>query len=386
MNRTFRKHIILLPALLILAAALYFVEANHESPLLYAPSGARAEAVEENTKDVRVEVMPVQAWEVYSSDYASSSWFPATVLVEKNRKLTFKVSGVVANIYIRAGMRLWAEKILVRLDTRENETGIRQLETAFGKARLDSYRAASNYDRVCSLHKTNAATIAEVNAAGVALTKAREAERYYKKQLQISQQTLEYREIKMAEKGIITAVHVNEGDKVEAGQAFASFTPTYPVQVTAIVPAIYLTQIIPDGKARVRFKGASERVYTSFVKEISSASTGPQARYTVTLVLTQAGSAIQSGIPAEVNFRLDPRMNARGFIIPPDALGNDSSGAYVYVVKPTGGDYGTIERRPVSTGPLIGIGQEVTSGLSDGELVVMHGLARLQNGMKVKWK
>jgi multidrug efflux pump subunit AcrA (membrane-fusion protein) len=109
-------------------------------------------------------------------------------------------------------------------------------------------------------------------------------------------------------------------------------------------------------------------------------------RFPTLAALTLPSPEEQSGMEAEVNFRLDLKAKEKRFILPPDAIGIDGKGGYVYVVKPSGGAYGALERRPVSTSALTAFGQEVTNGLSDGELVVIRGINRLQHGMKVKWK
>jgi len=381
MTRLNKKSLILLPILLVLAVLIYFgygIQTN-------APASAGANAGGEGQKEIKTEITPVQVWEVYSAESGSTAWFPGTVRIEKDRILSFKVSGVVTDVCVNVGTRLFMEKVIARLDNSQEQENIRQLDTTLGKARLESFRAAANYDRVHSQYKTKAASIKDLEAAATALLKTQQAERNIKKQLQAAQQTLENHELKLQEKGAITAVNVKAGDKVEAGQPVATFSSTYPVQVTIMAPAVFITQIMPDGKGRVRFKGVGDRAYVAGVQGIGGQTAASGGRFPVTLTLARL-SGVQTGMEAEASFRLPLKTKGKSFIIPPDAVLTDGENTFVYVVKPTGGDYGAVERRQVSTGILCGFGQEITSGLSDGEMVVMHGIGRLQNGMKVKWR
>jgi multidrug efflux pump subunit AcrA (membrane-fusion protein) len=58
---------------------------------------------------------------------------------------------------------------------------------------------------------------------------------------------------------------------------------------------------------------------------------------------------------------------------------SDASGSYVWLVRD-----GRLTKRTVSTGPVSGGFLEVRSGLSGGEQLLVSGVEKPEDGMKVK--
>ena len=66
-------------------------------------------------------------------------------------------------------------------------------------------------------------------------------------------------------------------------------------------------------------------------------------------------------------------------LVPTAAVQRNSQATYVYVVKPDS----TVTVRSIAIGTTEGDDSEVTSGLVPGEVVVMTGVDKLQEGTKV---
>jgi multidrug efflux system membrane fusion protein len=81
-----------------------------------------------------------------------------------------------------------------------------------------------------------------------------------------------------------------------------------------------------------------------------------------------------------VNARLlvDTKQNA--VIVPSAAIQRSPLTTFVYVVK----DDDTVENRPIIAGPSEADNVSIAQGLSPGEVVVVEGVDRLQQGMKVQ--
>jgi len=80
-----------------------------------------------------------------------------------------------------------------------------------------------------------------------------------------------------------------------------------------------------------------------------------------------------------VNVRLLVQQKHGVTLMPTAAVQRNSSATYVYVVKPDS----TVTVRPIAIGTTEGDDSEVTSGLVPGEVVVMTGVDKLQEGSKV---
>ncbi len=80
-----------------------------------------------------------------------------------------------------------------------------------------------------------------------------------------------------------------------------------------------------------------------------------------------------------VNARLLVQEKKNVILIPTAAVQRSSSSTYVYVVKPDA----TLDQRQIKLGTQEGDQSEVTEGLEEGDVVVMTGVDKLQEGTKV---
>jgi multidrug efflux system membrane fusion protein len=80
-----------------------------------------------------------------------------------------------------------------------------------------------------------------------------------------------------------------------------------------------------------------------------------------------------------VNVRLLVQEKHGVTLVPTAAVQRNSQATYVYVVKPDS----TVTVRPITIGTTEGNDSEVASGLAPGEVVVMTGVDKLQEGSKV---
>jgi multidrug efflux system membrane fusion protein len=81
-----------------------------------------------------------------------------------------------------------------------------------------------------------------------------------------------------------------------------------------------------------------------------------------------------------VNARLLVDTTQDAVIIPTAAIQRSPQSTFVYVVK----EDGTVESRTIAVGPSEGDDVAITNGLSPGEVVVVEGVDRLQQGTRVQ--
>jgi RND family efflux transporter MFP subunit len=86
---------------------------------------------------------------------------------------------------------------------------------------------------------------------------------------------------------------------------------------------------------------------------------------------------LRPGGNVQVRVQLGERPNA--LLVPQRAVQQDQAGTSVFVVR----DDGTVEARPVQTGPRYGSWWLVEQGLAGGESVIVEGLQKVRPGIKV---
>ena len=82
----------------------------------------------------------------------------------------------------------------------------------------------------------------------------------------------------------------------------------------------------------------------------------------------------------ELNARLLVQEKHGATLVPTAAVQRNAQATYVYVVKPDS----TVTVRPITIGTTEGDDSEVVSGLAPGDVVVMTGVDKLQEGSRVK--
>jgi len=334
---------------------------------------------------VKAAIIPVRAIEAYSMGRKPTRWYSGVSEGDPTIEYSFKVGGTVSAIKVRAGVRLRHDRLIARLDPTEYEITMEKLEATLAKATIKLLKAKAKLDRARKSFEKGEISADEIKTAYAAVRTADRTIRTNRKRLQGVQRMREYHDLVFTHRGTVKSVNVKVGDKVKAGQTIAVFKLTMPVEVTVNLPAILISKIGVAGKGKVKFNGL-KGIYPAIVTHVGDQTSGPGATFPVTVRLRHPRPNIHGGMKADVAFRFDYRARKKRFILPPDAVGEDGQGSYVYVVNPTGGDYGTIERRPVTVGGLTAQGQGVIDGIQNGEVVVTHGIRRLQVGMKVKYK
>lgn len=322
---------------------------------------------------------------VFSNATGASSWFAGKTTITKTRELSFDVGGVVKAVYVKSGSYVALEKLLISLDSSSMEDKLKALEISLARARIETTRKKREFESTYGRKQEGKATEQEVMEAWKKFASADREERNQRKQLQNALREFYGHHIKAREKGRIVSVAVKPGDRVEKGQPVMTFAPAYPVTVTVSVPAVFITQIGESDRASVRFKDINGTA-VGFVLDVGPMSYGADAHSLVTLIVNRSSASLSDGMEASANFKFEFRLQRTSFVVPSEMVMRDEKGFFVYIVKPTDDNFGTIEKRYISTGLAGGFGQEITAGLNDGELLATTNLTRLKDGLKVRWR
>ncbi|MBL4794680.1 MAG: biotin/lipoyl-binding protein, partial [Pseudomonadales bacterium] len=79
-------------------------------------------------------VRPAKVWVAHSSDSNSMRHYPAIVQPSKETALSFRVSGQVIELPIRASMQVKEGDVIARVDPRDFEKNIAQLQSQLDQA------------------------------------------------------------------------------------------------------------------------------------------------------------------------------------------------------------------------------------------------------------
>lgn len=381
-------------------------------------------------------VRPAKVAVVTSSAAVFERQYPAIVEPLQEAILSFRVSGRLMELPIRASMNVKKGDIIARLDPRDFKTQIEQLqsqkdqanaeiaalragarpgEVAAIQAGVDAViaqlaQASDQFERTKKLVERGVSTRAQLEQDEAAVLVTQAELRAKQEELGVARSGGRVEEIDAAEaalRGLDIQIQTASDnltdatlrapfDGIIARRSIENFT-----NIQAGADVVVLQQLSPvalafdvPGQDVFTFAGA-ENVST-FVT--LSALPGEELPAELIEFTTQADAATQTyrgrvavsipdGLPiisgmvgtiiAKTKTDVEPQLS-----VPINALGANADGSsFVWLVNTTDN---TVRNQPVKLGEASGASIVVLEGLGDGDTVVTAGINRLQNGMTIR--
>ena len=281
-------------------------------------------------------------------------------------KLSFKTGGIIQKIYVDEGQSVEEDQILAALNLSEIKSKVRQAELALQKAQRDFTRARN-------LYHDSVATLEQFQDARTALEIART-------NANIAKFNLEYSEIRAPSQGKILKKVAEENEIVGAGHPvflFASTRNAWVVRVNLTDKDIVNVQL--GDSASVSFDAYPGRTFKSHVSETGNAADPYTGTYEVELHMDELPETLVSGFITRVD--IFPAKNMKKMIIiPVEALidGQGISGT-CYVIRD-----GKPVKQTITIHTLTDTGIVVSSGLDDGDEVIIEGGEYVREGINVE--
>ena len=327
-----------------------------------------------------------------------------------------KVSGYLKSIYVDVGDRVARGQLVAVLEVPElaqelaqAKSGVKRSTLEVGRARAELQRAESNlnirkisYERLLAVDKARPNLIAqqEIDDAAARFHDAQAQLVAAQASLAATEEQvhsatagsgrvstmMDYLRITAPFSGVITERRGDPGALVQAGTA--SQTQAMPVVRISQIDRLRLVLPVPESVVpRIRLGSPVEvrvdslnRVFQGKVSRFSGRlDTGTRTMETE-VDIPNPGGTIKPGMYGYASLRLERRENT--IAAPVQAVSGHGATANVMVVSAGN----RLEQRTVQTGIETPDRVEVTSGLREGDLVVLGNRSRLKAGMEVEPK
>lgn len=295
-----------------------------------------------------------------------------TVAAAASAEESFAVSGTVTAVLVEAGDRVRAGEALARVDA--------------DTLRAQRSAASSSLDAALEQWDTDL----DAGASDVQLAADETAVISARASLADARQSVRDAVLRASIGGTVTSVGVEVGDVVGSGgsgttggttgatggdtasdtasTAAVSLVSRNTFVVETTVSSADIDKVVDGLQAEVSVTGVDDTVYATVaeVSAIAQTSSSGAAVFAVTLQVTGRRSDLYAGTTAEATIVVRQREGV--LTVNTRALQSDDEGTYVDVVI----DGGT-ERRTVEVGDTYGMATEVSSGLSEGDVVQIPG-------------
>ena len=308
--------------------------------------------------------------------------YPVEAAARYSNTMSFRVAGKLIERKARLGDAVHKGQVIARLDAVDAQKQAASAHAAldagehrlvFAKQQLDRDQAqfAQNLIAANQLEQTQDAYAAAL--AGRDQSAA---------QLVVARNTLQYNTLVADHDGVITSEDADTGQVVSAGQAVYGLAWTGDTDVNLDAAAGDLGRIVIGQTASVTFPALPGRRFEARVREVAPAA-DPQSRtYRVKLTLTAPGAAVRFGMTGDATLSAaTTACDAATFNVPATAIFHRGREPAVWVIR---SNDSTLELRPVAVTSYRERTATVTSGLRDGDNVVLAGVHTVYAGQHVK--
>lgn len=303
-----------------------------------------------------------------------------TVQARVQADLGFRVAGKVIGRPVEIGDRVRRGQVLAELDPADLRNSLAVAEAALQSAEADAANAQADLRRYDGLGRGSPAYLPSeydrrLAASRTAAARVVQAQR----QRELARDQLGYTTLSADADGVITALPVQIGQVVAAGQTVATLAHGETIEVVADVPENRLSEMRGAGEVSVGLWALPELRLRGRVREIGALADPASRTFAVRVTLLDPPpDVVALGMTATVSFG---DTQARAAIIPAAALADLRGQPAVWVVDPT---TQTAKLRAVAVAGYDGAGRAVIAdGLRAGETIVTAGVGQIRPEMRL---
>ncbi|MDG9756659.1 efflux RND transporter periplasmic adaptor subunit [Pseudomonas sediminis] len=321
--------------------------------------------------------------------------YPARTAGYREVQVRAQVGGILQERTYQEGSRVQKDQVLFRIDSRPYEAALARAKGALAQEQARFRQTDRDLKRIRELQKKGFASESELDNAISNFEQSKANIEAAQAEVQSRQIDLDYTTVKAPITGITSKESVSEGSLIVAGDPSASLL----TQITQLDP-IFVNFAYPDAEAERLRREVSEgslalpasgklSVEVHF-GDGSAYPTAGEVDFTDSLIDRGTGTVSARGVVPNPDQKLLPgqfvRVQVKGLTrpnaitVPERAVAQGPRGTFVYVVD----EQGLARMRQVTTGDTASGRWVILAGVSDGERVIVDGLAKVRPDSPVK--
>ncbi|BBL57611.1 hemolysin secretion protein D [Methylomonas koyamae] len=326
-------------------------------------------------------VRPVKVFRIEQNAVAGARSFAGEVRARFEAPLSFRVAGKLLERKVDVGDPVRKGQLLAILDGNDYRLAVQALKAQLASAQADSNFLRDDLTRYRELLTQQVISPPEFERHETAYTTARERTAALEAQLAEANNQLSYTELHADRDGVVTALAVEAGQVLAAGQAVVTLAQLDEREIHFDVPEHRLTEIKSQQAVAVSLWSGDDRRLKARIREIASAAEPASRTYRVKATLLEGLDAAQLGMTATVH--IDAKT-ASGIAIPLSAVytpQNQPDHPLVWLIDEQAA---TVKSVPVKLDETLPGERIAVDGLAADQLLVSAGVQRLAEGQAVR--
>lgn len=323
-------------------------------------------------------VRPVKIHVIGSLKSTAIREYPGTIRAFQTADMGFEVSGRVTEFLVQEGDLVEKDTVLARLDSRDYDAELKVTQANLDKAQADLTRSENIY-------KEDPGAISEAD-----IERDKQAVKVTQAHLEIAQKAVADTELRAPFAGVLARKLVEDFANVLAKQSILILQDNSVLEIEVAIPERDFVSRKNQNETKeettertapkVIVSSLPDREFPATIKEFATTADPVTRTFPVKLNFENPEDVnILPGMTARVRVVIDPQS---AWSVPANAAQADEN-EKPYVWKVDSANM-TVSKSPVELGPLTGDRVLLTSGVEEGDLVVISGVTSLREGIQVR--
>ena len=339
--------------------------------------GLQACAREEAAEQAAVLRPPVMVAQVETRDVVDRIQATGQLTAKSKATIAAQVEGQVTEIRAREGSAVEAGEILLVVDSERRRLEVANAKAQFAEAVAELAVASRNYERTKRLSKGNAASEMRLDEDRTRESLARSAKNGAEARLGLAHRALQDATVRAPFSGLIARRHVSVGEYLTPGTALYVLVALDPIEVEFTLAEIDSSKVALGHSVEVSLAPYPDEIFVATVSMISPTIDPRTRTLRVKAELPNPEGRIRPGLFAHADLGVSERRTA--LVIPEDAIVQRADGAVIFKLDASQ----RVHRIQVETGVVRDGWIEIRSGLTQSDLIVVRGQARIDDGITV---
>jgi multidrug efflux system membrane fusion protein len=293
--------------------------------------------------------------------------------------LAFRIGGKIVERLVDVGDLVKKGDVLARLDPQDQKLNSQAVKSRLAAADAAYQQAKADLERYSHLYEQKFISGAEIDRRQTEFNVAKAELSQVRAELAVVENQADYTRLRADHPGVVTGVDAEVGQVVAAGQTVMKVARTTEKEVAISIPENQLGELKTATDITITLWANPQREYSGKVREVSPVADPVTRTYAVRIAISDAGNEVKLGMTA--NVYLKGISQGDTVELPASAVFQQGEGAAVWRVDPATKRVSAV---PVQVARYFEDKVAVSSGLSDGDIVVRAGVHKLFEGEPVR--
>ena len=323
--------------------------------------------------------IPVKGFKMGRFNFEDSLNVLGTIKGAVEFKLSFEIPGVVSSINYREGERYEEGSLLISLRQDDILLRLKRTQADLNKAQTNVQIAEDKVREHEKLFNMGAIPKSTLDKVKLELDAAKYEAEATRLEVKANEAMLEKSNLYAPSAGMIGELHVEEGETVTPNTLIGTHIMTEYVFAEFGVVERDVQKLALGQKARIFIDAYPDKTFEGVIENVAPMVTGTSRTATVRVRVENPERFLLPGMFARIRILLYSKKNT--LVVPTDAIQGGEGEKFIFIVH---ADKSTVEKRAVAIGYTRPDYSQVDAGVSEGEVVAISGLEKLEDGKSVR--